>query len=142
VPSFTIALQDLQQVGPITELGLAVPQALEDELRRRSEPVPTPTRLLAMIDTGASASVIQQGLATQLGLQPIGTTLINTPSSTGVSCYEYAVRLAFPNNVVVEGTVIEAALQGQHIQALIGRDVLAHGVLVYIGYTGQFTLSF
>lgn len=95
-----------------------------------------------MIDTGASGSVIRQGLATQLGLNPIGLTYINTPSSTNVGCYEYAVRLIFPNNVVVETPVLEAPLQGQNIQCLIGRDVLAHGVLVYIGYGNLFSLSF
>jgi hypothetical protein len=50
--------------------------------------------------------------------------------------------MLFPNNVQVAATAIEAPLQGQHIQCLIGRDVLAHGVLVYIGYTNSFTLSF
>jgi len=95
-----------------------------------------------MIDTGATGSVIQEGLAAKLGLQPIGVTQISTPSSTNVDCYEYAVRFAFPNNVMAEGTVIEAPLKGQHIHGLIGRDVLQHAVLVYIGYAGQFTLSF
>jgi len=52
------------------------------------------------------------------------------------------VRLLFPNRVVVETTAIAAPLQGQHIQCLIGRDVLKHGVFVYIGYTDTFTLSF
>ena len=37
---------------------------------------------------------------------------------------------------------IEAPLGGQHIECLIGRDVLKHGVLTYIGYINQFTLSF
>lgn len=95
-----------------------------------------------MIDTGASGTVIQEGLATSLGLQPVGTTKITTPSSTEVDCYEYAVRYVLPNDVVAEGTVIEAPLQGQQIQALIGRDVLAHGVFIYIGYMGGFSLSF
>ena len=142
MPSFTIGIPNLHEVGPIVELGLAVPLELEDELRRRSEPVPDAVPMVAMIDTGATGSVIQTGLAAQLGLQPVGVSLISTPSSTNVRCYEYAVRLAFPNNVVVGGTVIEAPLQGQHIQGLIGRDILAHGVLVYVGYTGQVTLSF
>jgi hypothetical protein len=31
---------------------------------------------------------------------------------------------------------------GQNIQCLIGRDILQHGVLIYIGYSNQFTLSF
>lgn len=95
-----------------------------------------------MIDTGATGSVIRQGLASQLGLQPVGVTTISTPSSAHVVCNEYLVRFLFPNNVTVEGTAIEAPLQGQHIQCLIGRDILAHGVLVYIGYTNLFSLSF
>jgi predicted aspartyl protease len=97
---------------------------------------------LAMVDTGASATVIQQGVAAELGLNPIGVTRITTPSHTDVQCYRYIVRLVFPNNVSVETTVIEAPLQGQHIQCLIGRNVLAHGVLVYIGYRNLFSLSF
>ncbi len=129
-------------MGPVVDVGLSVPQALEDELRRAGESLPRLIQLQSMIDTGATGSVIQQGLAAELGLKPIGVTLINTPSSTDVECYEYAVRFIFPNNVVVEGTVIEAPLKGQHIQGLIGRDVLQHAVLVYVGYAGQFTLSF
>lgn len=72
----------------------------------------------------------------------MGITYINTPSSTNVACQEYLVRLIFPNNVLVETSIIEAPLQGQHIQCLVGRDVLAHGVFVYIGYTNLFSLSF
>jgi len=95
-----------------------------------------------MIDTGATGSVIQQGLASRLGLNPVGITQITTPSSANVACHEFLVRLLLPNNVVVDTTVIEAPLQGQPIQCLIGRDVLAHGVLVYVGYVNLFTLSF
>jgi len=95
-----------------------------------------------MIDTGASASVIRQGVAAQLGLYPIGVSYITTPSSTNVPCNEYLMRFVFPNQVVYEGTAIETPLQGQNIDCLIGRDILAHAVLVYIGYGNQFTLSF
>ncbi len=95
-----------------------------------------------MLDTGATGTVLQEGTARQLGLQPVGVTQINTPSSTNLNCYEYLVRLLFPNNVALEITAIEAPLIGQHIQCLIGRDVLAHGVLVYIGYINTFNLSF
>ncbi len=137
-----MSLADLRGTGPIIDVDVAAPLALEEELRRVQQPIPQPVGLAAMIDTGASSSVIQEGLAAQIGLQPIGVAKVNTPSSTNVECYEYAVRFAFPNNVVVAATVIEAPLKGQHIQGLIGRDVLEHALLVYIGYTGQFTLSF
>lgn len=75
-------------------------------------------------------------------MQPVGVVAISTPSSRNVSCYQYLVRLLFPNNVVVETLAIEAPLMGQQIQCLIGRDVLAHAVLVYTGYINQFTISF
>lgn len=94
-----------------------------------------------MIDTGASGTVIRQDLVQNLNISPVGAVSINTPSSTNIQCYEYLMRLLFPQNVLIEAPVIAAPLQGQHIQYLIGRDILRHGVLIYTGYTNQFTLS-
>jgi hypothetical protein len=95
-----------------------------------------------MIDTGAGCTVIRAGLAQLLGLQPTGVTTIHTASDTNVRCYRYLVRVLLPNNVSFEKTVVEAPLRGQHIDCLIGRDVLANGVLVYIGPGNLFSLSF
>jgi len=73
-----------------------------------------------MIDTGASGTVISQGLADKLGISPIGTALINTPSSTNVTCFQFDVQIVFPNNVNIASIVVtEAPLQGQHIQCLL-----------------------
>jgi len=94
-----------------------------------------------MIDTGASGSVIDPNTAKQLGLQPVGVVSIATPSSANVLCPQYVVRLLFPNNVIIQAIAIEAPMQGQQIQCLIGRDVLALGVLVYTGYLNQFSFS-
>jgi predicted aspartyl protease len=116
--------------------------AVENALKKSSSPVPQPVQVTGMIDTGATGSVIHPSTVTTLGLQPVGLVSISTPSSANVPCHQYLVRLVFPNNVVVEALAIEAPLQGQQIQCLIGRDVLAHGVLVYTGYINQFTLSF
>lgn len=142
MPSFTTALPDLHGAGPVVNMGIAVGGAAEAALRRVGSAVPSPVRVVTMIDTGATNTVIRQGLAQQLNLQPVGVTYINTPSSTNVPCYEYQVRLVFPNNVIGKTIAIEAPLQGQSIQCLIGREVLAHGVLVYIGYSNLFSLSF
>jgi len=142
VPSFTATLPNLHGTGPVVNVNIAVGVAAEAAMRRASSPVPFPVQVVAMIDTGATNTVIRQGLAQQLHLRPVGVTYINTPSSTNVPCYEYLVRLVFPNNVVGETTAIEAPLQDQNIQCLIGREVLAHGVFVYIGYSNLFSLSF
>jgi predicted aspartyl protease len=116
--------------------------AVEEALKRTGSEVPEPFPVKSMIDTGATGSVIQPAAVQALGLQPVGVVTINTPSSQNVPCFQYLVRLIFPNNVVVESLAIEAPLIGQQIQCLIGRDVLSHGVLVYTGYINQFTLSF
>lgn len=143
MPSFTRGVPNLVASGPLVEtLGIAVSTPLEETLRDKSQPIPVPVQVIAMIDTGATGTVIQHGVAGQLGLEPVGIAYINTPSSANVQCNKYAVRLMFAINVVVEAIVIEAPLQGQNIQCLIGRDVLAHGILIYIGYANQFTLSF
>lgn len=142
MPSFTAQVPNLHEVGPIVEIKITVGSIIEDVLRKNGKNIPAPVQTLAMIDTGATGTVIREDIVQQLGLNPVGQTLINTPSSTNVPCYEYFTRLIFPNNVVVEAVVIAAPLQGQHIQCLIGRDILRHGVLIYTGYTNTFTLSF
>ena len=142
MPSFTTTVPNLQGVGPVVEIRLAVGSSTEEVLRKNNQNIPIPAQALAMIDTGATGTVIREDIVNQLNLNPVGVTLINTPSSTNVQCYEYLMRILFPNNVIVETVVIAAPLQGQHIQCLIGRDVLHHGVLIYTGYTETFTLSF
>lgn len=54
---------------------------------------------------------------------------------------EYAIRFTLPNDIVVETTAFEAPLEEQSIEALIGRDVLAQGAFVYLGYSNTFSFS-
>ncbi len=140
--SITAAISGLVSVGPVLDLHIAVPQQVELLLTEQGQPVPAPVPAAMMIDTGASNSVIQTGIAQQLGLQPVGTVGINTPSSENVQCLQYLVRLLLPKGLVAVVLATEAPLNGQNIQGLIGRDLLQHGVLVYLGTENQFTLSF
>lgn len=142
MPSFTTQIPNLQEMGPVVEVKLAVAAVVEEILKKENKPLPNPLSVSAMIDTGATGTVIRSDLVEKLNLNPIGTTLIHTPSSTNVECFEYLLRVLFPNNVVVETVVIAAPLQNQSIQCLIGRDILHHGVLIYTGYVNTFTLSF
>src|SRR5438128_289000 len=104
------------------------------------QPLAPPTTVRAQVDTGASSSVIQSGLAQLLGLQPVGVVLVNTPSHEAVQSLAYAIQI-LTGRLSFEVTAIEAPLQGQAIQALIGRDVLANCVLIYQGWINQFTLA-
>ncbi len=142
MPSFTQRIPNLQQVGPVIEV-ILTPSVPFLQTMGISPANTKALRILAMIDTGASGTVISKGLASGLEINPIGTILIHTPSSTNVNCYQFDVQVVFPNNVNIPSIVVtEAPLQGQHIQCLIGRDVLQHGVFIYTGYDNSFTLSF
>ena len=142
MPSFTQRIPNLQQVGPVIDV-LLTPSVAFLQTMKIAPSATKAIKVLAMIDTGATGTVISKGLATQLGINPVGTIMINTPSSTNVVCYQFDVQIVFPNNVNINSIMVtEAPLQGQHIQCLIGRDVLQHGVLIYTGYDNSFTLSF
>jgi predicted aspartyl protease len=106
------------------------------------DPVPSPLTVAALIDTGASHTVLQQNLAAQLGLQPVSSTAFHTAATGSVIYPQYTVRLFFPHGVEIEVLAVEMPLQGQHIQCLLGRDVLADAVLVYLGESNLFSLSF
>jgi predicted aspartyl protease len=145
MPSFTLNLQNLVAMGPIVEVIFSPTQAAVQAIQSAKQPMPAPLKSIAMVDTGATTTVVTPQIAQHLGLQPIGQIPMVTPTtSTPVMSNQYAVDLHFPiNGVQVRNVVVsEAGLIGQHIQCLIGRDVLQHGVLVYIGYMNQFTLSF
>lgn len=142
-PSFTTQTPNLVETGPVTEIQLLITRELESQLRESEEKVPDPVKMNAMIDTGATGTVIREGFTDKLNLNPVGISYINTPSTENFKCYNYNVRLLFPNRTSIDGiTVIQAPLKGQHIDCLIGRDILSNAVFVYIGYTNQFTLSF
>jgi len=129
--------------GPVVDIKVTVSKTLEATLRAEKKDIPNPIPVKAMIDTGATFSVIQVGLAKKLGLNPIGTATAQTPSTstTGVQAYKYNLALFFPNLVTVEVNAVEMPLKGQNIQCLVGRDVLSLGVLVYTGYINQFTFT-
>jgi predicted aspartyl protease len=143
VPSFTSQLPDLHRTGPVCQVRIGVSQPTADLLRQQGKPIPTPVEITALIDTGASGTTVKPEVIRQLQLTPRGVTNICTPSSSAHPCNVYDVSLVFPNGIGVSViTVIEVPLEGQVIQGLIGRDVLAHGILIYSGYTNTFSLSF
>ena len=142
MPSFTIRVADIQQIGAVVEVVLMPPLSFLQATGIKQTEAKA-TKVLAMIDTGATCTVIRKDIAASLGLSPCGTTLINTPSSANVTCYQFNISMVFPNNLNLTSIVVtEAPLQGQHIQCLIGRDVLKNTILIYTGYDNSFTLSF
>ena len=141
-PTFTVRPSDLFQSGPVFDLNIGISTLLEEKLKKEGKAIPPAVKVKALIDTGATVTAISDKLARTLQLEPIGVQKVNTPSSENVECGVYHVRLYFPENVGLESNVLATPLKGQDIACLIGRNVLAHSVLVYIGRENQFTLSF
>ncbi len=121
------------QVGPILET--------HEAWRRERGAVPSAT-ILALLDTGASGTLVRTSVLERLGLEAAGPVFLNTPSTTEPEeRSEYRIRLVLAKNIVFETDVVEAPLGGQHVQCLIGRDILDVCRFVYDGPRRRFTLT-
>lgn len=138
----------LESAGPILDVEVNIPQPLMDLLSSQNKPVPTPSPGWALIDTGASRTCVDGTLLSRLGINPIGIVSVGTAGGT-VQCQLFPARLDFPaiGMRIDFGSVVSVDLQGQTINekpviALIGRDVLSRGLLIYAGRGGFFSLAF
>jgi hypothetical protein len=133
-------VSDMTQDGPTMQVRIGPSQLLSQV----NPHTPSSFLTLAMLDTGASHTVVSSSIVHSLGLNPTGQGTVQTPSTTSpFPVYFFDVSLVFPGNIVLKTwRVVEAPLQGQAIECLIGRDILERAILTYIGPANQFTLSF
>jgi Aspartyl protease len=106
----------------------------------------------ALVDSGASGTVIDRSVVAALGLVPTGSVPVHTPSTQGVphTCNQYDISLWFvqptqqitAHNIALTMPVIETDFTGQNIRALIGRDILARCTMFYHGPSGLVTISY
>lgn len=122
-------------------------------LEEARQPVPGAQQIRALVDTGASSSMIDKAILAQLRLPPIGSVLMHTPSTgpNPISCPTFDVGFFIASKV--PGTWIHTipSLQvmecdfsshGGAYNALLGRDILGQAILHTNGPMGLFTLAF
>jgi hypothetical protein len=125
----------LEAGGPIVNFLVSVSGPREDAPRHNGMAVPASVLVQGLIDTGASCTCLDPSVVERLQLSPTGVVAVHTPSTRGVPSLhrQFDVKLALPYpgvNFCVNGLpVMESHLLASRIQALIGRDVLAHLVL-------------
>lgn len=132
----------LQQKGPVIQVTFGLADSVAQEWAKQGLQLPGTHSGLALIDTGASTTCIDEAIAQTLGLP-----IVDVGKMTSATHQDHPSNI-YPIKIAVNGTAINinvpkamgANLQVQGLVVLIGRDVLSHCTLHYNGLNGQFTL--
>lgn len=133
MPVIPVKIHETQ--GPL--LDVMVGKVRRDPARGNSR-----RRCRALIDTGAEHSMIDQGLASELGLEIIGNSEVVTPSQPepGTPTPIYAASLVFEHPLLdteLPTMRLRAGqLADQGFTLLIGRDLLNRFAFTYDGQAG------
>lgn len=96
--------------------------------------------VLAVWDTGATNSCINDNLATKLGLVPISRAPVS--NTTGINIANvYAVDIVLPNNVTINNLRVTGTNMTS-CEMLIGMDVIKTGDFAVSNYQGKTVFSF
>jgi len=68
----------LGRFGPVFPIEISLPQTLIDYLTSRGEPIPQPVSGNALVDTGASITVVDLDVISRLKISPVGVARIQT----------------------------------------------------------------
>ena len=148
MPHFTLAYGPL---GPLIDAFVGVREPRLKALQAANQPLPQPVIIKALVDTGASHSAIDPAILTtalQLSPRRIAKTITPSTGSTPHKCYTYDVSIHVPMGSATSlfskmaWEVSGLALRHQGFDMLLGRDILASGILVYDGKARTFALAF
>ena len=122
----------------------------QQALRASNQAVPPPQKGEFIIDTGSDMSVVDPSAVMALGLHPRSMMKAHTLSTGGMAVEfgEYEVGLYLHGPQAGKGfhipnlPVMGATFNAPSHQGLIGRDILALGILIYSGATQSYSLAF
>lgn len=135
--------QILLQRGACVQIIIGIAQSFADQLLQQGQTLPQPISGIALIDTGASETCIDESLAQQMKLPVIDVVQIMSASHDATPTNVYPIQMQVigtPIRVEVPRS-LGANLASQGYVALIGRDFLQHCTLFYNGISGEMTLS-
>ena len=133
----------LRDRGPCIQVTINIAETIAEQLVQQGKPVPPPVSGMALVDSGASSTCIDDGLAQRLGVPAIDVVQVSSASHAATLQNVYPIRIEVVGTGIKVNVprAIGAALDPQGIIALIGRDFLQHCTLFYNGVTGEITLS-
>jgi predicted aspartyl protease len=135
---FTYARGDLRRSGPKIRVTVGHPRSALTAARQAGIDLKEPFTVTALIDTGASRTVINPQLAATCGLRQTGVARISSAGHI-TERPEYAGAIRFPDQEL-EGfdllSLVACPLPEQDVACLLGRDVLERWNLNYDGRSG------
>lgn len=144
MPHFTVPIGP---DGPVIELAVTVSRAWQGRVAASGNPVPSPTTVRALIDSGSDISVVHPDVLRTLGIRATGTIRVRRPSSGSGFYVALLSDVQLSIGGVIRGTtwiaaqVVGVAPATPTILALIGRDLLRHCTFFYNGPRSELTLS-
>ena len=127
--------------GPVVQVSVSIGQDAGKALASQGKPLPASQSGLALVDTGASNSCIDDEIAKKLGLPVIDVGFMISASHEKVPCNIYPILIATPVVNFNLPRAMGAALSGHRLVAIIGRDILQDCTFFYNGAAGEFTLA-
>jgi hypothetical protein len=144
-----IQLSHSAPAGPLIDVYVTVSGPRHKALTAAGAKVPPAQFCKALVDTGASNTSIDPSVMGALGLTPTGSTPVITPTTGAVPVnqptFDVGVHVQFANKQFHSKnplTVTSASFSHQGFMVLLGRDILANGLLIYDGVHKTFCLSF
>lgn len=140
----------LATAGPILQIEIQVPQAVAKSLSDNGQPIPKPIVGYGLVDTGASFTCVDEAQLKALLLNPVGVASVGTANGPAQqNVYACHIRIPAQDLHVELSPVLGANLSSQHVMiegtpplvALLGRNLLQFGVLVYNGTYGVWSFS-
>ena len=140
-PAATLS-QAITPQGPILDVEIALPGAVEQALRVAGQPIPAFIPGVAIIDTGATVTVVALDTVQRLGLSPLSSVEIKIANGQVIVCGRYLVKIVLPPPLPPV-TILAVAMPGLRASdlCLLGRDVLSKGTFCLHGQDNLFTLT-
>jgi predicted aspartyl protease len=135
--------KDLEKFGPRLEIEVGPPIISQQNIDAGSENLKRFSRLPALIDTGASRTVLTPQAIEKLNLPLVDYTIVSRAGGLDRTPV-YAASIQFPRYKIAPIELIQIIccdLPEQPIHCLLGRDILSRWSFAYDGKTGEWIIE-
>lgn len=137
----------IQHVGPV--LSVLIMPSLQHVavVTKAGQKPPDPVQGIALIDTGASVTMVDESICKSMGLQPTGFAPLCHADGKSENRPCFAIQISFPNTPLAEPLfnpkVVSGNLQfgNPKYSLLLGRDLMINMKFVYNGFSGRFEIA-